>query len=317
MELQRKYIEEDINFLQSKSSGFVNVDCPACGTKNEDIQMIKNGFKYCECKKCGMLYMNPRPTTDILSEFYPNSPNYKYFNDCIFPASIDVRRNKIFIPRVEKVLELCKKFNVETDKILEIGTGFGLFCEEMAKKKIFKDIVGVEASNSLAETCGEKGFRIYNGILEELQINETFDVIVSFEVLEHIFDPKEFLKRSNELLNKNGILMLTFPNYNGFEIGALGKVSSSIDHEHLNYFNEKSISTLLEDTGFSVLSIETPGQLDVDLVRKEILENGFNADSFVQDICVNKHETLSQKFQNFLIENKLSSNMMVIALKNN
>lgn len=315
--LQKKYIEEDIKFLQSKNQNFVTVNCPACNTKNSQVEMIKNDFQYVECRNCGMLYMTPRPTIDILGEFYSNSTNYKFFNDYIFPASMEARRHKIFIPRVNKVLEICNKYNVKTDKILEIGTGFGLFCEEIAKKNIFKDIVGIEASNSLSETCTEKGFRVYNGILEELEINETFDVIVSFEVIEHIFNPGNFLERSNELLNKSGILMLTFPNYNGFDVGILRENSLSVDHEHLNYFNEKAISIILENNGFSVLSVETPGQLDLELVRKAILNNNFKPNSFIYDICINKFDKIGEEFQNYLIKNKLSSNMMIIAQKIN
>lgn len=312
---QKQYIDEDITFLQSKKQKFVRVNCPACDTENVDVELVKNDFEYCECKKCGMLYMNPRPTCDILAEFYPNSPNYKFFNDYIFPASIETRREKIFIPRVQKIINLCRKYNIDTNKILEIGTGSGLFCEEMAKTAVFKDIVGVEASNSLAETCGEMGFRIYNGILENLEINETFDVIVSFEVLEHIFNPKDLLLKSNQLLNKNGIIMLTFPNYNGFEIEILREKSVAIDHEHLNYFNENSISLILESAGFKLLAAETPGQLDVDLVKTEILNGGFKTNRFIENICVNENPELGANFQKFLIENKLSSNMLVIAQK--
>lgn len=260
--------------------------------------------------------MNPRPTPDILSDFYLKSENYKYFNDYIFPASLETRRNKIFIPRVERVIELCKYSNIETDKLLEIGAGFGIFCEEMVKKNVFNEIVGIEASDSLAETCTKKGFRIYNGLLEQLEINETFDCIVAFEVLEHIFNPQKFLEISSKLLKANGILMLTFPNYNGFDIGILGTISDSIDHEHQNYFNEKSVSILLEKTGFVLSSVSTPGELDLDLVRKKILEKSFVPNSFINDICINRDDKLREKFQIFLQENNMSSNMMIIAHKN-
>lgn len=310
----QKFIEQDIQFLLAKKNDFINIDCPACDAHNNTIEITKNGFNYIECEKCTMLYMSPRPPEELLKEFYSKSVNYKFFNDFIFPASKENRRDKIFIPRVHKVLHACNKYNVRTGKILEIGTGYGLFCEEMAKEKAFDNIAGIEASDTLYETCRDKGFRIYNGILEDLEINDVFDVIVSFEVIEHICNPFKFLSIINKLQNKKGILMLTFPNYNGFDVGILRELSSGIDHEHQNYFNEKSISIILERTGFSVLSIETPGYLDVELVRKAILD-GFKANSFIRDLCLDKYNTAGNELQGFLIRNRLSSHMMVIAQK--
>lgn len=312
---QLKSIQEDIDFLISRKEGFVEVTCPACGKVSNPVEMEKNGFTYLECSNCSMLYISPRPTTEILSEFYPNSAQYKYFNDFIFPASQEARRNNIFIPRVNKIVDICKRLNIATDKILEVGTGYGLFCEEMVKNGTFKDVVGVEASDSLAQTCSEKGFRLYNGLLENLEINETFDAVVSFEVIEHIFNPLEFIKIIHKLLNKEGVFMFSFPNYNGFEVGILREKCAGIDHEHLNYFNEKSVEILLKNAGFEVVSIETPGFLDVDIVKKELISGNLKKNSFLYDLCVNKSETAGREFQEFLRKHNLSSHMMVTAKK--
>lgn len=313
---QSKYIQEDINFLLKEKNKFVDIDCPTCSKKNETIKFEKNGFTYIECKNCTMLYVSPRPTFTILKEFYANSVNYKFFNDYIFPSSKETRREKIFIPRVEKVIQLCKEQNIETTSILEIGAGYGLFLEEMQKRNIFHNIMGVEASDALHERSEKLGFNVYNGIFEELNIEQKFDVIVSFEVIEHIFNPKSVLSKIYNTLNDNGLLVMTFPNYNGFDIATLMNVSDSIDHEHLNYFNEKSITMLLEKIGFKEILASTPGVMDVDLVRNKILDNKFEANPFIYDICINRYEEIGDTFQNFLIQNKLSSNMMVIAKKN-
>lgn len=314
---QQEYIQEDIDFLLSQKEKFIDINCPACDFYNERLEFNKNGFDYLECQNCGMLYLSPRPTPEVLSKFYSNSPNYKFFNDYIFPASKETRREKIFIPRVKKVLEICKKYNFKNDKIIEIGAGFGLFCEEMVKTDYFKEVVGIEASNSLFETCKDKGFRIYNGILEELKINEKFNFAAAFEVVEHVFSPFDFLKNIYNLLEKDSFLMLTFPNYEGFDISTLRRKSKSIDHEHLNYFTSNSINILLNRCGFKLVELETPGKLDVDLVRKEIINNDFQANSFIKNICVNHFDTVGQEFQKFLMDNHLSSNMLVIAKRLN
>jgi 2-polyprenyl-3-methyl-5-hydroxy-6-metoxy-1,4-benzoquinol methylase len=213
---QLQSIDADIEFLKKRSSDFVHINCPTCSTAEAAIKFTKHTFQYRECPKCSMLYMSPRPTEKILSEFYPQSKQYDFFNEYIFPASIEVRRNNIFVPRVNRVLDLCKKFEINKDKILEVGTGFGLFCEEMAKTKAFQEVVGVEASDSLAERCQHLGFKLYNGLLEDLNIKERFNVAVAFEVIEHIANPAKFISICHDLLLPGGLIMLSFPNYDGF-----------------------------------------------------------------------------------------------------
>lgn len=314
LEQQKRFMQEDIDFLLRNRSQFNAVACPSCEGMNEAIELEKNDFSYLKCSQCGMLYMSPRPSVEILSKFYPHSPNYKFFNEYIFPASREVRREKLFIPRVRKVIEACEKHKIVPDKILEIGAGFGLFCEEMVKTKYFKHVVGVEASDSLYATCKEKGFRIYNGILENLKIHEKFSFIVAYEVLEHVYAPYNFLKVIHDLLLPGGMLMLTFPNYNGFDIGILREKSDSIDHEHLNYFNEQSIGILLGRVDFELLEIQTPGQLDVDIV-KGAFEKGAIKNSFIELLSSPKFDAVREKLQAFLAENKLSSHMMILAKK--
>ncbi|MBF0329972.1 MAG: class I SAM-dependent methyltransferase [Nitrospirae bacterium] len=312
---QESYIAQDIAFLHANKKEFVEISCPACGMDNKKTVFTKIGFEYKECSSCRMLYMSPRPTQSILGEFYSKSANYKYFNDYIFPASKEARRKNIFIPRVDKVVSICKEYGVSLNSILEIGAGFGIFCEELAKRNIFADIVGLEATDALYETTKDKGFKMYNGILEDVAIQEKFNVVVSFEVIEHVMNPLQHLAKINSLLLDGGVLLMTFPNYDGFDISVLGMESDSIDHEHLNYFNEKAIKIILENSRFELLHIETPGKLDVELVRKKILSGEFLPGGFIRNICVDNYDTTGKLFQEFIQKQNLSSHMLVSARK--
>ena len=109
-------------------------------------------------------------------------------------------------------------------------------------------------------------------------------------------------------------MLLSFPNYDGFDIGMLREESSAIDHEHLNYFNEKSIRLILEKTGYKILEIYTPGLLDSDIVKTS-LEKGQIKNSFLRKLLCSDDSKLIDKFQQFLFDNNLSSHMMVSAQK--
>jgi 2-polyprenyl-3-methyl-5-hydroxy-6-metoxy-1,4-benzoquinol methylase len=263
------------------------------------------------------VYTNPRPSAELLGKFYAQSANYEYWNNYIFPASEKTRRERIFKPRVDKILNFCKKYNAATNSILEVGAGFGTFCEELASRTIFEKIVAIEPTPSLAATCRQKGITTIEKPIEEIQLseNDKFDVVVNFEVIEHLFSPFDFINHCKKLLKPNGLFVVTCPNGLGFDIITLKEISNTIDHEHVNYFNPESLSLLLEKCGFEILEASTPGVLDADLVRNAVLENKYSLEnqSFLKTILIDQWEKLGGNFQDYLIENKLSSNMWIVA----
>jgi hypothetical protein len=112
-------------------------------------------------------------------------------------------------------------------------------------------------------------------------------------------------------------MILTCPNGQGFDIETLGTVSSTVDHEHLNYFNPQSLAKLLTNCGLEILESFTPGKLDADLVRNKILSGEFDVSNqpFLKKILVDEWEQLGAAFQDFLVQQELSSNMWIVARK--
>lgn len=317
---QEECIEADIKWLLKHKDKYVYVSCPACETLDFRKAFIKNGFDYVICNNCASLYVNPRPPLDILKKFYVSSQNYRYWNNYIFPASESFRREKIFKPRVERVLSICKKFNIPQTLLLEIGAGFGTFCEELQKLGLFKRVIGVEPTGYLAETCRRRGVEVIEDFLENVQLDsmtELADVLVCFEVIEHLFSPKEFVAKCHEMLAERGIFIVTCPNVQGFDILVLQEKSASIDHEHLNYFHPESLSHLLERCGFKILEIQTPGQLDAELVRNKALDKEIDLSNqlFLKYILLDKWEQTGDSFQKYLRDNNLSSHMWLVAQK--
>lgn len=312
---QFKLIEEDLKLLTGKKDKFVKVNCPACNSKEYSKSFEKFGLDLVECKKCNTLFMNPRPTLEILENYYKNSKCYDYWNKKIFPESEEGRRKNIFLPRLNKLRDICKRYNVKTNSFLEIGPGYGTFSEEIKNSNLFNKITVVETTPCLAETCREKGLNVIESKIEDVKTSEKFDVIAFFEVIEHFFDPKEFLLKCRSMLNDGGIIVLTCPNVKGFDLMLLKEKSDNIDAEHQTYFNLDSLEYLLKNSGFEVLEKNTPGQLDAEIVRKKIIEGKFIPDTFLKHILIEKWDELGGNFQKFITENNLSSNMWFVARK--
>ncbi len=314
-------ILKDLGRLLLHSDKFVNVFCPACNRNEFTPTYKKFGLDYVSCNNCETLYTNPRPSPAVLEMCYRESDVYAYWDKYIFPASDKARREKMFKPRVDKLLEFCKKYDVPTDSVLEVGAAYGTFCEEIKSRNIFKRIVAIEPTPNLAQTCRNKNIETIELPIEKVSFgeNEKFDVVVNFEVIEHLFSPEDFINQCKKFLKPNGLFVVTCPNGKGFDFTVLKELCNSIDHEHLNYFNPHSLNLLLSRCGFQVLETLTPGRLDADLVRKKILSGEFDVSNnpFLKQVLIDNWKTASIPFQNFLAQNQLSSSMWIVAKNTN
>ncbi len=318
MKGQAERLASDIQRLLRHKDNFIKVNCPACNSVQNHKIYEKYGIQFVTCHNCETVYANPRPRPEHLEEYYKLSENYSYWNKYIFPASENVRREKIFKPRVKKVIEISKKFGIQTNTLLEVGAGFGIFCEEVKKTSIFNRVIGVEPTPDLARTCRKCGIEVIEQPIERVDFgSDKIDVIVNFEVIEHLFSPRDFLVKCYTLLDDGGIFIVTCPNVKGFDIVTLAEKSSAIDNEHLNLFHLDSLTNLLESCGFEVIDKQTPGKLDAELVRNKILSGDFDISNqyFLKQLLIDEWETKGESFQNFLSANNLSSNMLIVARK--
>jgi 2-polyprenyl-3-methyl-5-hydroxy-6-metoxy-1,4-benzoquinol methylase len=306
----------DIGMLKSRQQDFVVVPCPACGSASFTPLYKKYDMQHVACRDCETQYISPRPTPSILREFYTNSKNYEYWAKYIFPQTAEARRRNIFKPRAKLVADLCQQQGAGTGLLVEVGAGYGFFCEELKKLGLFKRVIGVEPTPHLAQICRDKGVEVIEELVENIKFEAPADVVVNFEVIEHLFNPKDFLKACFNLLKPGGYLILTCPNIAGFETQTLKRHSDTIDHEHLNYFSPRSLSDLTKRLGFEVMSCHTPGVLDVDIVYDRLQDTSKEAiqvDPFIRKIVCSSDEKVRDEFQAFLTKNGLSSNMMLIA----
>jgi 2-polyprenyl-3-methyl-5-hydroxy-6-metoxy-1,4-benzoquinol methylase len=306
----------DVRWMAGRKDQFVEVACPACNGTSGHEPFTKYGMRYVACDSCSTIYISPRPPAQLLAEFYRQSRNYQFYNDHIFPATEASRRAKIFRPRVQRLLDLCERHAVKGRTLLEVGAGYGTFCEELRQHGRFDRILGVELTPDLAQTCRRRGIDVIEKPIEEIDPDSVkVDVLASFEVIEHLFSPASFLKSCAKLLNPQGLLVLTCPNGLGFDVTMLGAGSMVIDHEHLNYFNPQSLALLAANCGFEVLEVSTPGELDAELVHAEALAGrlDLSAQPFLSTVLVERWEELGGAFQAFLKAGKLSSHMWLVA----
>jgi SAM-dependent methyltransferase len=315
-----KAYQQDIDWLQERKGDFIEVNCPGCGKSKKDHFHTKNNFDYVKCSECKTVFMCPRPPANLLHEFYKVSKGYEFWNKYIFPDAEPVRREKLCKPRIREIIQLCKNHHVGHGCFVEVGPGFGTFTEEVVKTGFFKKSIVVEPSPKLAATCRGKNLNVIESVIENAEFQEKVDVVATFEVVEHLFDPKIFIEGCRKVLNVGGLLCMTCPCIQGFDFLGAGREGAPLDHEHLNYFNPKSMSILLERCGFRVVTISTPGVLDVELVRSAALrgEISLEGQPFLKHILIEDwDENRGRRFQEFLSQNLLSGHMWAVGQKVN
>lgn len=319
MEKKKPALEHDKAYLRERRELFIEIDCPACQSQNHAFWGEKEGFSYRKCSSCQTLFMSPRATEKLLAEFYMQSKNYEFWNNYIFPATDSVRKEKIFLPRAKKTIEFCKKYDIHGGTLLEIGSAYGTYCDAIREQNFFDQIIAVEPTPGLADTCRKKGFITYEQTVELLDYPQgAADVIANFEVIEHLGDPAKFVRLAVQFLRSGGLFLCTCPNGMGLGTLVLEKDAGVIDHEHLNYFNPKSLSLLLESCQLQVLETLTPGELDVDLLVNAVRDNPalIEGQPFFQHLINNTSEEVHKAFQKFLRQNLLSSHLWIVARKN-
>jgi len=295
--------------------------CPGCGGSEHGDCFSKNGFQIVECKTCQTLHVNPAPLDKALDDFYRNSVSQKYWANTFFPAVSEARQEKIFRPRALKIKDLIAEHGITMSRIIDVGAGAGTMLEELRGVGIDASFHAVEPTPELAETCRNKNIETYEGFASEASVDENMrgkaSLVMSFEVIEHVISPENFLKDLSALASPGGYILFTGLCGSGFDIQLLGARSKSISPpHHLNFLSRKGVSALLKRSGLKEIAFTTPGVLDVDIVRNTLKEDGEAvSDTFLKGLFCDDDEVVLGNLQKFITDNNLSSHMWVLAQK--
>ena len=215
-----------------------------------------------QCRTCGYVFDNPRPTLKALISFYSQPGKYDSWLEEIAP------RTRLWKRRLKKLQSTRKP-----GSLLDVGTGIGQFLS--LAKTSYREVYGTEVSATAIAIAKEKyGLDLFHGTIEELARQErTFDNITLFHVLEHVPDPRAMLETCHSLLAAGGCMVIAVPNevislraLKRWLFGKLQKpqgtgilglprltLDGSIHEIHLSHFTPSVLRRALQSTGFSVL----------------------------------------------------------------
>jgi len=170
-----------------------------------------------------------------------------------------LRKQYLQIKDQNKVLDFID--NRERGILLEIGAYAGNFCNEAQKRGW--EIIGIEPYK-LPTLYAKKTFNLnfINTTFEKYSLKpDSLAIVVSFHVIEHVYNPKEFILKIYGLLEKNGILVLETPTYDSLTFKLLKHRERSVRYNgHIYFFTRKTLGELVESCGFKIIKHEIVGR---------------------------------------------------------
>lgn len=159
--------------------------------------------------------------------------------------------------------------------LLEIGCGTGVFLAK-AREHGF-ECAGLELSSYAADFVRKMGIPVETKSIEEANFAEnTWDVIVMREVIEHLPHPLESLKTIHGWLKPGGVLFMATGNYDCPERKLRGAEWFYFMPEgHLYYFSNRTMAKYLRKAGFRTVRVTNQGDKLMEFLRnKGIMEPG-------------------------------------------
>jgi 2-polyprenyl-3-methyl-5-hydroxy-6-metoxy-1,4-benzoquinol methylase/ribosomal protein S27E len=309
------YPEDLKEFHKRFNSQFIDVDCVACSSDRHFFITEKDGFKYRKCEKCGTAFISPRPAVEMLSWWYCNAKKQKHAAGILKKTA--AKRVEIYKKRCDNMVS---RVDADFNSVLELGASIGTFLQLLAERKPEARIKGIDFNDSSIEEAQKRGVEVENISIEEYagKKSEKFDLILAFEVVEHIYEPEITVNAVYNLLEDDGCFYFTLPNFHGYDFLEIGDVYRNFAGPgHLNYFNPDSIKVFMKKVGFKSVEVYCDGVLDTNLVQKYQKEKKKIQTGFWKFIYDNseKYSDFIDDFQSLLQKHKLSGNMTVVAKK--
>lgn len=218
---------------------------------NDKFESLNNSFNLKKCLFCGLVLNSLRPDLESLEEYYANPHYYDYWSDNILDKEIERLKKTTYSYYLFKM-----KQYLAAGKYLDIGCGLGYSLE--TAMNLGWQSYGLEVSNKIAKIT-QKRFakKIFVGLLEKSKIPHNFFNLISlFDVIEHFNNPLKCLTLINNLLVKDGYLMIVTPDINSLTAKLFKTYWPHFLPEHLTYFSCITLKKSLEKSGFETLYYE-------------------------------------------------------------
>lgn len=238
--------------MESVACNLCGVQEPAWTRTIPDPADRDMAYRLVKCKRCGLVYFNPRPgETEILAR----SPGYQ--------AMIRHMTDDLLASRVGRLgLRMMRQARtlpgVAPGRVLDIGCSSGDYLARM--RDLGWQAQGIELDAEAARHAREThSLEVVAGRAEERlrdYADASFDLVTMWHVLEHLTDPSRVLAEVSRVLRPGGLLLLEVPNFASAWERLLGRYWYTLEPPfHLYHFSPATLRRLLRQAGLHVTRV--------------------------------------------------------------
>ena len=219
--------------------------CPLCGGPKRKIYELTHAtLVRCSNKRCGFVFAEKQPSDQELT---------RHYTELYYPKSDEMvsvaKPNSDSFKFAQHFHYLDERIGLQGKRILDYGCGEGNFLE-VAKHGGVSDLFGVELNDRGRELAKVKGFSVVESI--EQFAPQFFDVVYMNDVIEHLRDPVDVLRKIHTLLSPGGILFVVTMNIKGLKARIRGKKWDLVtDPTHFYFYDRVSLEYSLKLAGFN------------------------------------------------------------------
>ncbi|MGA2196052.1 MAG: class I SAM-dependent methyltransferase [Bryobacteraceae bacterium] len=209
-------------------------------------------FVVVRCRDCGLARLDPQPSLEEVRQSYPDQ--YWFAPDGGAAGRLEEVYRRLVLRDHVGFVSRAMKGSKARGPLLDVGCGGGLFLG-MMRERGFR-VVGLDSSREAAATAWrrQQAPAVCGDLARAPLGARSCAAITMFHVLEHLYDPRGYLKAARELLAEDGRLVVQVPNAGCWQFRLLGRRWNGLDvPRHLFDYRDRHVERLLEECGFEVL----------------------------------------------------------------
>lgn len=252
----------------------IEVPCPLCGSHEkecveaqmEDVEVRFPGrYTISRCLNCGFLFLSRRPSAAALSDCY--GENYHTRTD--FPSNFFTK----WLYKMKynwRFRRLNRILGSVPETLLEIGCGNSSFLAYLENRWGMRcRLAGMDLFPEKSCLRPDSNVRLIKGVMETMEVVEGFDVVVMYQVLEHLDRPLEALQKIAKCLKPGGLLVGQVPNWRSPFRRLFPRYWAGLQiPRHLSFFDKDSLKKMIEEGPWVLEKMDytcDPGDLGLSL----------------------------------------------------
>ena len=231
--------------------------CKLCNGTRSKYLYDKNTFEVRKCLSCDVVY------TVIPEKFnFDTIYNESYFQGGMSDGYNDYKGSRnVLHSEFSREVKLLRKYTSEHKTLLEIGSAYGFFLDVA---KHYFEVDGIEIAQDAVDYAIRNGHIVYNSVLDSNLADKLGkrDIICMFDVIEHLPNPDDTFRIIDQIIEPNGLILLTTGNIDSIIAKLFGKNWRLMTPpQHTFFYSKNTLKYLLERYNYEVLFIDAPSKL--------------------------------------------------------